>query len=120
MGWRGETDEGYLDWLAEEKAAAAREARENDPVFLRCKVVEYKSTSSGRGRTPRAPRHVQLLVVDNTFAFVVRDGEVKPRKTKTWHSQPDELAYEIMTDLPEDERTSEMLLMRAMGMMGIR
>jgi hypothetical protein len=93
----------------------------DDPVAQRCRLVSFSSHSNGRGRRKRRIREVCLLVVDKRFSFQVKDNEIKPRKRKN-HSQPDQLAMEILSDMPEDERTMDNLLKRVMAIaaLGIR
>ena len=82
----------------------------NDPVASRCRLVTFWSRSNGRGRKPRRPRGVGLLVVDGTYAYQIMRGEICPRKKRGNHSQPDQLAAEILEHLPADERTADALL----------
>jgi hypothetical protein len=86
------------------------EALSEDPVFNRCKLVSFESRSAGMGRK-RKPRDVQLLVIDKSYAFVVKNGEVKSRHNQI--TAIDVLATEILTDLPYSERSVEILLRRA-------
>ena len=88
------------------------ELRDNDPVLQRCRFVSFLSRSAGRGRKRKA-REVNLLVIDNRYAFQVVRGEVKSRRTNNY-MEPDMVALEILRDIPYEERSTEMLLKRAM------
>lgn len=108
----------YYDWVAayeEELARVARELLANDTVARRCRLISFRSRSNGRWRKPRHLRYVDLLVVDSDHAYVVKDGEIKPRRKRGDHSQPDQLAAEILENLPEDERTADALLQRVLA-----
>jgi hypothetical protein len=90
-----------------------KEARELDPVRQRCYVVSFVSRSAGRGKK-RREREVELLVVDNSYAFIIKNNEIRPRKKRD-RVAIDVLANEILSDLPRDERTVDRLLERARG-----
>ncbi len=83
--------------------------RSTDPVHQRCRIVTFLSESSGKGRK-RKPREVQLLIVDEKYAYQIINGEIKGRRDKI---SPDILALEILTHLPYEERNTETLLNRA-------
>ena len=85
-----------------------KEARENDPLLQRCYLVSFVSHSGGRGRK-RQERQVELLVIDNSYAHIVVDGEVQPRKGNE-HIAIDVFANEVLVNLPEDQRTVDNLL----------
>lgn len=86
-----------------------KEILDNDPVYKRCRLVTFLSESSGRGKK-RKPREVQLLIIDEKYAYQIVNGEIKGRRDKT---APDILALEILTHLPSEERTAETLLTKA-------
>lgn len=85
-----------------------QEAERENPVKQRCQLVSFISHSAGRGRK-RKSREVNLLVVDNTYAFVVENHQVMRRKNKDY-IQIDVLANEVLGTLPQDERTVDRLL----------
>lgn len=88
-----------------------REIFLSDPVLQRCRIVSFVSRSAGRGKK-RRERWVELLVVDDTHAYCIENNEIKQRKNKDYVAI-DSLAHEILSDLPEDERTVDRLLERA-------
>jgi len=87
------------------------EAKRDDPVHQRCRYVSFVSTSAGVGRK-RRPREVNLLVVDNKYAYQVIRGEIRSR-VKGNHIAPDVLAVEVLSDVDKEERSAELLLSRA-------
>lgn len=93
-------------------AEVEEEMRGSDLVRQRCRIVSFRSMSAGRGRKKRRPRWVDLLVVDDAYAYCIAGGEVKSRKTRDHHIAIDVLAKEILEDLPDDERTVDRLLER--------
>lgn len=84
------------------------EADRNNPVKQRLHVVSFMSYSAGHGRK-RKPREVTLLVVDNTYAHLIKRGEVRRRKNRDF-IEADVLANEVLSFLPPDERTVDNLL----------
>ena len=54
---------------------------------------------------------MELLVVDDSYAHTIKDNEIKSRMKRDCIG-PDVLAQELLTDLPEDERTVDTLLER--------
>lgn len=91
-------------------AEMEKEYLSGDPVHQRCRVVRFLSESSGSGRR-RQPREVHLLIVDNKYAHQIIKGEIRGRRDKT---PLDVLALEILTDVPYEERSVDMLLRRAL------
>lgn len=89
-----------------------KEIRDSDPVLQRCRFVSFVSRSAGR-RRKRKDREINLLLVDNKYAFQVIRGEIKPRKRNNF-VEPDVLALEILSDLPYEERSVEILIQRVM------
>jgi len=87
------------------------EAKRGDPVYQRCRYVSFVSTSAGVGKK-RRPREVNLLVVDNKYAYQVIRGEIKSRVNNN-HIAPDVLAVEVLSDVDKDERSTDLLLSRA-------
>lgn len=85
------------------------EAERYNPIKQRVYLANFMSCSAGRNRR-RRPRYISLLVVDNKYAHVVLDHEVKPRKKHDHHVAIDVLANEVLNFLPEDERTVDKLL----------
>jgi hypothetical protein len=79
------------------------------------RFVSFVSTSNGKDRSKRKPREVNLLIDHNVVygkvAYQVRHGEIRPRRNNSGLS-PDELAREVLTNLPDDERTVDTLLQR--------
>ena len=96
------------DYYEDTYSEIKKEVNEGNLVNRRCKVVSFISRSSGRGRK-RRERHVELFVVDNSYAHRVLDNEIRPRKDRE-HVAIDILAMEILKDLPWDERTPQKLL----------
>lgn len=72
-----------------------------------CKIVEFVSRSNGHGRRPRRPREVSFFVYDK-MAYPLINGEIGRRKSGG--SGPDEIADEVLRNLPPEERTVEKLV----------
>ncbi len=85
-----------------------KEADENNSVRKRVCLVTFTSYSAGRGKR-RDPRIVSLLVVDNSYAYVVNGHEIKPRKNND-HVALDVLANEVLAPIPHSERSVDKLL----------
>lgn len=100
---------GHSDEQVHILQSIRREALLTDPVYNRCRFVTFLSQSAGRGRK-RRPREVQLLVIDDNYAYQVKNGELKGRRSGIGI---DVLAMEILTDLPNEERSVDALLRRA-------
>lgn len=86
------------------------ESLEYDLVAQRCRIISFESRSSGKGRK-RRKREVEFLVIDKKNAFTVKNGEVKNKKNGLVGI--DVYAMEILSDMPREERTVELLLERA-------
>jgi hypothetical protein len=86
-----------------------RQTKLDNPITQRLKIVEFTSRSAGRGKKRRS-RQIQLLVVDDSYAYIIKRGEVKAQKYRNHHIDPDVLANEILRDFPQDERTVDKLL----------
>lgn len=85
----------------------------NDPVEKRCRFVSFVSHSRGRGRR-RAPREVNLLLIDNKYAYQVKGGEMVRKKSGSLGA--DVIALEILSDVVEhSERSVALLLERAIA-----
>jgi hypothetical protein len=90
-----------------------------NPISSRVKHIYFESRSAGKGRKRKTVESVELLVVDKSHAYVVKDGEVKNRRDNL-HIAPDILANEILFNLPYDERTPERLVTEAKRIKGIK
>jgi len=101
-----------LDYEANIVNEIRREVRDDNPVLQRCRFVSFVSRSAGRGRK-RKPREVNFLIIDNRYAFQVIRGEVKARRRNNF-LEPDMVALEVLRDIPYEERSTEILLKRAM------
>ena len=101
-----------VDYEANIANQIREEVKDNDPVLQRCRLVSFVSRSAGRGRK-RKPREVNFLVIDNRYAFQVVRGEVKSRKINDF-MEPDMVALEVLQDISYEERSTEILLKRAM------
>ena len=101
-----------VDYEANIDNEIREEIKDNDPVLQRCRFVSFLSHSSGRGRK-RKTREVNLLVVDNRYALQVIRGGIRSRRKNNF-VEPDSLALEVLRDIPYAERSSEILLKRAM------
>ena len=88
-----------------------KESMSNDPVAERCRIVSFMGRSAGRGKR-RRERYVELLVVDDSYAYVVEEHQVLPSKSGK-HIAIDVLANEVLVDEDQENRTTERLLERA-------
>ncbi|MBI2464933.1 hypothetical protein HYV64_02210 [Candidatus Shapirobacteria bacterium] len=70
------------------------------------RLTEFMSRSNGRNRKSRTAREITLLVYGSS-AYPVVDGEIRRRKDGR---SPDSLAQEVLSFLPDDERTADNLL----------
>ena len=73
----------------------------DDPVAQRVRFVFFPSSGH------------EVLVIDNCMMLQVRNGELVRHGKRNGYLGPDRLAKEILTDVPDEERTSELLLERA-------
>jgi hypothetical protein len=107
----------YEEYCQDVLLEVKKEFREHDPVAQRCKYISFVSESNGRRRKKRRVREVSFLIVDGRSVYQIINGELKPKfKNKrrvSWASSPDRLAEEILTDVPLNERTPDMLIARA-------
>lgn len=86
------------------------EAYQDQPVGLnRCRIINFISTSGGRGKK-RQPREIIFLVVDGNHAYQIKNGEIKSRKKSDHYVDPDVLINEVLNHLPLEERTSDKLI----------
>lgn len=89
-----------------------RESDENDLVGKRCRIVSFTSWSAGSGKRRKRERYVELLVVDNSYAHVIRNNEILPRSDRN-HIAIDVLANEVLSDEHYEDRSVDRLLERA-------
>lgn len=106
-------DDAYEEYKRQALKENEAEVRGDDPVRQRCRLVSFTSHSAGRGRKRRA-RGVELLIVDETYAYVIKNHEVRPRKNNDY-IKIDVLANEILGHLPPEERTVDKLIEAASG-----
>lgn len=104
------------EWRLYEQQVLAEIRAEITSDFLdlsRIQVITFTSRSkgwqNGKRRYRKRTTEVQLLLVDNTHAFVIKNGEIKSRRNRDYIG-PDRLAEEVLIHLPEDERTPTELL----------
>lgn len=101
---------GEQDEYRQETLRSIREEVIRDlPIYDRVRFISFISYSNGRGRRRREGRQVELLVIDNTYAYVVDHWEVRARKHHD-HLAIDVLANEVLSHLPSEERTVDKLL----------
>lgn len=91
------------------------EALDHHDAIRRLRIVSFESHSNGKGRKRRKSREIQFLVDESAaggkVTYQIRSGEVRFRKSKRG-LQPDQLAMEVLTDLPVEERSPDTLLER--------
>ncbi len=91
------------------------EASGHHDTIRKLRIVSFESHSNGKGRKRRKSREVQLLVDESAaggkVTYQIRSGEVRFRKSRRG-LQPDQLAMEVLTDLPIEERSADTLLER--------
>lgn len=110
--------EEYLEGLLTE---TQDELLANNPDIYRVFYTEFTSRSRGRkkrgrnhgDKVPRRDRDVGFLnyVVKKgkTISFQVVNGDVRSRKN-SFDLQPDQIAIEVLTHLPEEERDVDTLV----------
>lgn len=111
-GRKPEAVEDYERTVLEEIRA---EATSQHDAVRKLRIVSFESHSNGKGRKKRRTREVQFLVDESAaggkVTYQIRSGEVCFRKSKRG-LQPDQLAMEVLTDLPVEERSPDTLLER--------
>lgn len=107
-----ESVEDYERAVLEEVRA---EAMDHHDAIRKLRIVSFESHSNGKGRKRRRSREVQFLVDESAaggrVTYQIRNGEVRSRKSRRG-LQPDQLAMEVLTDLPVVERSPDTLLER--------
>lgn len=109
---KSESVDDYERAVLEEVRA---EALDHHDAIRRLRIVSFESHSNGKGRKRRKSREIQFLVDESAaggkVTYQIRSGEVRFRKSKRG-LQPDQLAMEVLTDLPVEERSPDTLLER--------
>ena len=82
------------------------------------RLISFESSSNGKNRRKRRHTREVTFIVDASVqgrpvAYQVVDNEIRTSRNRR-HLYPDQLAIEVLTDLPVDERSPDNLLERLM------
>ncbi len=112
---RSRKPESVLDYERSVLEEARAEASGQHDAIRKLRIVSFESHSNGKGRKKRQPREVQFLVDESAaggrVTYQIKNGEIRSRKSRRG-LHPDQLAMEVLSHLPPDMRTSDVLLER--------
>lgn len=112
---RSRKPESVVDYERSVLEEVRAEALSQQDVVRKLRVVSFESHSNGKGRKKRPSREVQFLVDESAaggkVTYQIKRGEIRSRKSHRGLA-PDQLAMEVLTDLPINERSPDNLLER--------
>ncbi len=115
---RSRKPESVLDYEQSVLEEVRAEALNEHDSVRKLRVVSFESHSNGKGRKKRRSREVQFLVDESAaggkVTYQIKSGEIRSRKSHRGLA-PDQLALEVLTDLPINERSPDNLLARLLS-----
>lgn len=115
---RSRKPESVLDYEQSVLEEVRAEALNEHDSVRKLRVVSFESHSNGTGRKKRRSREVQFLVDESAaggqVTYQIKSGEIRSRKSRRGLA-PDQLALEVLTDLPINERSPDNLLARLLS-----
>ena len=107
---------------AYEKEVLAENRKENNGTLQlgrKVRLISFESSSNGKNRRRRRHTREVIFIVDASVqgrpvAYQVIDNEIRASRDRR-HLYPDQLAMEVLTDLPIDERSPDNLLERLLS-----
>ncbi len=115
---RSRKPESVLDYEQSVLEEVRAEALNEHDSVRKLRVVSFEFHSNGKGRKKRQSREVQFLVDESAaggkVTYQIKSGEIRSRKSRRGLA-PDQLALEVLTDLPINERSPDNLLERLLS-----